>query len=152
MVLGCTPTLVLMQGGDGLSICFNVISILFLLEIDNMAYMLGLGEKARGTVELHGRTFLDVSEAQALGHSKYVYIGLCTCVTVAMVWLGARVFMFLANLHRVFSLMLWSISIHDIHHRKGTRGEKAKQAGYCTASAVGFSLCYGAMVLMAYSV
>ena len=55
-------------------------------------------------------------------------------------------------LHRVFSLMLWSISIHDIHHRKGTRGEKAKQAGYCTASAVGFSLCYGAMVLMAYSV
>lgn len=33
MVLGCTPTLVLMQGGDALSVCFNVISILFLLEV-----------------------------------------------------------------------------------------------------------------------
>ena len=73
-------------------------------------------------------------------------------MTVAMVWLGAHVYFVLVNLHRAFSFMLWAISMHAIYHQEGTRGEKAKQAGYCTASAVGFALCYEAMVLTPYAV
>ena len=40
--------LVIIKGGDALTVVLNTVAILFLCEVDNAAYMIGLGEAATG--------------------------------------------------------------------------------------------------------
>ena len=45
------PILVLFNGGDALSICFNTVAILFLAEVDNVCFSVMLPERTRARIE-----------------------------------------------------------------------------------------------------
>lgn len=53
------PTVVALIGGDALSVCFNGVAILFLTDIDNVAYSAGLSDQFRGTVQRQVRNSLE---------------------------------------------------------------------------------------------
>ena len=75
------PMLVLYKGGDALSICFNSVALLFLCELDNLAYAVLLPERLRAWVEHQGRVDLEQVEVEALIRSKAVHV---TVLSVAL--------------------------------------------------------------------
>ena len=68
------PFLVLIKGGDALSVCLNAVAILFLCDIDNIAFRMALGERVRARVEDAGRVVLTDAEASALARTKAVHV------------------------------------------------------------------------------
>jgi hypothetical protein len=82
------PILVVTKGGDALSVCFNTVAVLFLCEIDNIAYVMGLSERVRARVEHMGRAELADVEAAALVRTKTVHVGLIVAAVVVAVWVG----------------------------------------------------------------
>lgn len=83
-----TPTLVLLKGGDALSICFNTIAMLFLCEIDNLAYAVFLPERLHARVEDEGRVELEEVEAVALMRSKATHVAMLVLVVPCAVAVG----------------------------------------------------------------
>jgi hypothetical protein len=81
------PALVLYKGGDALSVCFNCVAVLFLTELDNVAYWTLLSERVRGRVEVDARVELDETKISALGRSKAVHLGLLMVMMPLIVWL-----------------------------------------------------------------
>lgn len=47
----CVPFLVLFKGGDSLSLCFNSLAVLFLCDLDNIAFKIAMGERAKRRVD-----------------------------------------------------------------------------------------------------
>eukprot|EP01046_Picozoa_sp_COSAG06_P056510 COSAG06_NODE_10712_length_1630_cov_112.784455_1_plen_187_part_00 len=81
------PSLVMYKGGDSLSICLNTVAILVMCEIDNVAFVIALGEKVRSRVEEAGRVHLSDGEASALIWTKVVHVVLLVlAVTVAVLF------------------------------------------------------------------
>ena len=78
------PTLVVNKGGDALSACTNAVAMLFMCEIDNIAYAVGLSESARARVEAVGRVELGEKERGALARLKSSH----TVLVVAAVMAG----------------------------------------------------------------
>jgi hypothetical protein len=73
-MLIAVATLVMTKGGDALSVCFNTVAILFLVEIDNISYHVGLGELQKARVESAGRVVLSDVEAKNLAWLKVMYV------------------------------------------------------------------------------
>ena len=88
------PVLVLAKGGDALSVCLNTVAILFLCDIDNIAFDLALGERVRARVEDAGRVELDDAEASALARTKAVHVALIVLAVLGAVWSGDPVVAF----------------------------------------------------------
>lgn len=88
IVVANVPTLVLLKGGDALRICLNAVAILFLCEIDNIAFDFALGERVRTRVEAAGRVNLADDEAAALARTKVVHVVLIVLSLVVAVWSG----------------------------------------------------------------
>ena len=86
MLVWAVPALVLFKGGDALSVSMNAVAILFLCDIDNMAYDRGLGEEVRMRVEESGRVDLGEAEATALVLTKAVHVGLIVVLVPYLVW------------------------------------------------------------------
>eukprot|EP01043_Picozoa_sp_COSAG02_P060381 COSAG02_NODE_7878_length_2806_cov_7.132989_1_plen_486_part_00 len=82
------PTLVLFKGGDALSICFNTVAILFLCDIDNIAFALALGERMRARVEAVAPVEMDDAEACAMARTKVVHLALIVLTVLGAVWSG----------------------------------------------------------------
>jgi hypothetical protein len=82
------PMLVLLKGGDALSVCLNTIAILFMCDIDNIFFDLALGERVRARVEDAGRVELDDAEASALARTKAVHVALIVLAVLGAVWSG----------------------------------------------------------------
>ena len=59
---------------DAVNVCFNSIAILFLLEVDNLAYATILGERSRARVEEAGRVELGDEDVAALTRSKAIHV------------------------------------------------------------------------------
>ena len=55
--------MVVFNSGEASKICFNTVALLFLVDVDNMAYAVGLRESARASVEAKGR--VELTERQA---------------------------------------------------------------------------------------
>ena len=85
-LVGAIPALVMIKGGDALSVCFNTVAILFLCDIDNIAFNVGLGERVRARVEAVGRVELQDVEATALTRTKVVHVILVVLVVSCSVW------------------------------------------------------------------
>jgi hypothetical protein len=86
-MLNSVATLVIMRGGDALSVCFNTVAIIFLVEIDNISYHVGLGELQKARVESVGRVMLSDAEAKNLAWLKVMYVPItfvCVLTSVAM--------------------------------------------------------------------
>merc|ERR1712093_665666 len=86
------PFLVLWKGGDALSVCLNTVAILFLCDIDNIAFDLVLGERVRARVEDAGHVELEDAEAAALARTKAVHVVLLVLAVLGGVWSGGEVF------------------------------------------------------------
>jgi len=82
------PMLVVWKGGDALSVCLNTIAILFLCDIDNIAFDLALGERVRARVEDAGRVKLDDAELSALARTKAVHVVLIVLVVSSLMVFG----------------------------------------------------------------
>ena len=65
--------LVISRGGDAMSLALNAVAILFLLELDNVLYAIGLAERVRSRIETAGRVELDGTEMKSLAISKTAY-------------------------------------------------------------------------------
>ena len=58
-----------LQGEAG-KICFSTVALLFIVDVDNMAYAVGLKESARARIEVHGRVELTEPQAAQIWHVK----------------------------------------------------------------------------------
>jgi hypothetical protein len=90
-VLIIVSALVMTRGGDALSVCFNTVAIMFLVEIDNISYHVGLGELQKARVESVGRVVLSDTEAKNLAWLKVMYVPItfiCVLSSVAIMDAG----------------------------------------------------------------
>ena len=105
------PFLVLLKGGDALSVCFNTVAVLFLCEIDNLLYAILLPERERARVEVEGRVELGEAEAAALMRSKAVHVAvLVVAVPCAVVLGGSARVVFSAP--QTAALASWTYGAH----------------------------------------
>lgn len=61
---------VVFKGGQAGNICYNTVALLFIVDIDNMAYHVGMKESMRARVELYGRVDLTPAQAEMLWYVK----------------------------------------------------------------------------------
>lgn len=87
------PFLVLLRGGDALSVCFNTVAVLFLCEIDNFTYVTLLNERVRSRIEERGRLELCDTEVKALARSNAAHVGFLMVNVSAFVWVANTEFM-----------------------------------------------------------
>ena len=69
-LVGVIPTIVVIKGGDALSVCFNTVAVLFTLEIDNLAFKMLISERIRAYVEAAGHVELTEAQREALYRSE----------------------------------------------------------------------------------
>ena len=55
-IISSVVELVMHEGGRVKEVCLNTVAVLFLLEVDNLAFLHGLGERTRMEAEEHART------------------------------------------------------------------------------------------------
>jgi hypothetical protein len=84
-MLNIVATLVILKGGDALSVCFNTVAIIFLVEIDNISYHVGLGELQKARVESVGRVVLSDTEAKNLAWLKVMYVPITLVCVISSV-------------------------------------------------------------------
>ena len=72
------------NGGRVRDICLNTVAVLFLLEVDNLAFLHGLGERARMEAEEHAGAHEKLTELdlQTLDAVKLVCVLLIPCAVV----------------------------------------------------------------------
>ena len=71
----CLPILLLFNGSDTLSICFNTLAVVFVLDVDDMVFSHWLPEGTCEFVERHGRQFLmlDQTDTRTVLWTRRVY-------------------------------------------------------------------------------
>eukprot|EP01052_Picozoa_sp_SAG31_P024019 SAG31_NODE_2017_length_6663_cov_3.680530_6_plen_223_part_00 len=65
-LMNAVTCLVVVNGGDALSICLNTIAVLFLYDVDNMAFAHLLSDELRCSVIRGGRVLLSAQEAHEM--------------------------------------------------------------------------------------
>ncbi len=75
-MLLCVMLLVAVKGGDALTLCFNTVAMLFMCEIDNAAYYIGLVEAVRVRMDHVGRCHLTERQAADVWYGKAATISM----------------------------------------------------------------------------
>eukprot|EP01052_Picozoa_sp_SAG31_P033839 SAG31_NODE_3877_length_3791_cov_45.339382_2_plen_168_part_00 len=72
-----------------LQVCFNTIALLFLTELDNLAYAIGLSERSKRRIEASemGRVDLSDTEAADLARTKIVHVLIVMINNLWAVWM-----------------------------------------------------------------
>ena len=73
-LVGVIPTIVVIRGGDALSVCFNTVAVLFTLEIDNLAFKILISERIWAYVEAAGHVELTEVQREALTVVKLTHV------------------------------------------------------------------------------
>jgi hypothetical protein len=68
------PMLVVVQGSSGVSICLNSVGVLFVLEMDNLAYHYGIPEQDREVMEANGTLLMSDHESSSLIRMKNAHL------------------------------------------------------------------------------
>lgn len=76
-------TLVLNDGGRVKDVCLNTVAVLFLLEIDNLAFLHGLGERTRMEAEEHAGMCVTDDDVRTINKVKIVCVFTIPCVVLA---------------------------------------------------------------------
>jgi hypothetical protein len=129
---------------DPACFCLPEQAILFLCEVDNIAFMLGLSERVRRRVETAGRVDLGDKEADALARTKVVHIGLIMVCVPASLWAAH----FTASFGACFVAVaaIWIGGLVEAFVPGATPGETARRVGETVLEAfVGFG--FGFLVL-----
>ena len=79
-----------MHAGDALSVCFNTVAVLFLLEVDNITFDAALSERLRSVVEEMGHVELSEAQTTALARTKPVHIVLIVATVLGAVAIGGQ--------------------------------------------------------------
>ncbi len=66
--------LILAEGGNIKEICLNTVAVLFLVEIDNLAFNFGLGEESRMEAEQHCRVSIGAQDSRSIDVIKALCI------------------------------------------------------------------------------
>ena len=80
--------LVLTEGGNVKSVCLNTVAVLFLLEVDNMAFLHGLGERTRMEAEEHAGARVTDDDLKTINAVKLVCVLTIPGVVLAGLLLG----------------------------------------------------------------
>ena len=88
LVLMSAVCLVVGRGGDALSVCFNALALVFLLECDNLLYDNVLDDYTRDLVHDEGWVEIDDTAADFLAVTKFAHfvalsIGIPVCIVIA---------------------------------------------------------------------
>ena len=73
-LLACISALVIYQGGDALTVCFNAVALLFLADIDNYTYGFEITDDLRMRLETEGRTRMGELDANAAANSQIMHV------------------------------------------------------------------------------
>ena len=78
--------LVVGRGGDALSVCFNALALVFLLECDNLLYENVLCDQTRALVHDNGWVEIDDTVADFLALTKFAhFVGISICIPACIV-------------------------------------------------------------------
>ena len=80
--------LVLNDGGNVKNVCLNTVAVLFLLEVDNMAFLHGLGERTRMEAEEHAGARVTDDDLKTINAVKLVCVLTIPGVVLAGLLLG----------------------------------------------------------------
>jgi hypothetical protein len=72
-VVYTTAQLDLVKGGDALTVSFNTVALLFIIDVDNLTYELGMPEKWRARIETRGRIQLSDAAADTLAKTRIIH-------------------------------------------------------------------------------
>lgn len=81
--------LVVNEGGDAKSVVLNTISVLFVLEFDDIVFSIGLPNRWRERMEYVGRVDLNADEAEHLTRTKFVHTVLLSLAIPATTLMAA---------------------------------------------------------------
>lgn len=143
ILVASVPWLIKNHGGDALSICFNTVALLFICDIDNIAFKFGLSERMRARVEEAGRVDLSDVEAFFLARTKIVHVLLITVCLLAII-VGHMYE--LLQLEGTTLLVFWVGGIIEAVQTTEWR-EMCKQIFASTAASVA-GLCFWAVLFM----
>ena len=146
-LLFSVPLMLMYKGADTLSICFNTVAILFLCEVDNIAFTLGLSERVRARVVAVGRVELSDNEAKSLVQTKTVHVGLFMVFVPGSVWFAHYTATFGACL--VAGVPLWVGGVVEAF-KTGAPCETGRRVGAALAQ-MAFGFVFGFVFLLAFS-
>ena len=77
VILNCLiPFIVVTTDGSATDVAGNTVAFLFLLEVDNAVWSIGMSEKSRSKIEEKGKVYMTESEAETLCQSKRITMAL----------------------------------------------------------------------------
>ena len=82
------PSMVLALGADAKNVALNSLAVLFLLDLDNMVFKIGLNEKTRTYLEKHARVPLTSAASKLLHRQKVCYLVVVPITVMAGIWTG----------------------------------------------------------------
>lgn len=131
VMLNTVGLLVVIRGGDSLSVCFNTVAILFMAEADNMAYQFGLAEPQKVRMETAGRATLTTEQSERLLQTRMVYVpviivGILTCAVRRTLYFQMVSGFFMLTIAEVIRVLVFAEA-----------KRKPKELGMALAQAVG---------------
>ena len=100
-------------------------AILFLCEVDNIAFALGVSERLRARVETEGRVTLSDDELNALARTKAVHIGLFIIFIPGSIWIAHDTKVFAACV--VAAMPMWLGGLVECVWPPGSPSEACKR-------------------------
>lgn len=137
------PILIGFRGGDALNICMNTVAMLFLMEIDDVLFHYGVGERVRRRAMVAGRVELSRTEEASIERTKSTHvILLCASVLYAVRTL---------NDGYVWAVFLqfgafWLGAVLEAGHYDGSMIQKIGQMVAATAKCWGGFLVFGYII------
>lgn len=152
-LIGAISILVTMMGGDALSICLNTIAVLFLFDVDNMAFAYLIDEKLRHKIEVYGRVELVDDDMRRLHRIRYAHAALISPLVIVSVMGGMPSFVAAAPAF----LAVWLASciceiaaLRDQEARDVTTAAAARCVLKCTAETFGGLVLFILLISLAY--
>ena len=122
--------LVLNDGGNVKSVCLNTVAVLFLLEVDNLAYLHGLGERTRMEAEENAGARVTEDDLQTINAAKIVCILAIPGVVFAGLLGGRHVF---SRWPGVFGSLIAPLPSMIIMSLQRVKASRHKPKGACGA-------------------
>jgi hypothetical protein len=120
--------LVLNDGGNVKSVCLNTVAVLFLLEVDNLAYLHGLGERTRMEAEENAGACVTEDDLQTINAVKVVCVLAIPGVVVAGLLGGRHV---LSRYPGAFGLYIAPLPFLVILFLQRVKASRHKLKGVC---------------------
>ena len=92
IISGSVNKLVQIRGGSALAICLNTVAVLFLVELDNLAFSHGLRENMRVEAEEFGRISVTDDDSRLIDVIKLVCMLTVPASIIGSVALGGDIF------------------------------------------------------------